>query len=119
MFVDVNGLKAVNDRDGHPAGDRLLKGTAAMLKESFSGHEIFRVGGDEFLILATGCNEEDFYSMADVLKESSEKSKNIRIAVGACFADASMDIRKAMRLADEKMYKDKKEFYQNHPEFSR
>ncbi len=119
VFVDLNGLKIVNDREGHPAGDRLLKGAAAMLEECYSGCEIFRVGGDEFLILVTGCSEEEFNALADELKASSERSKDIRIAVGTCFADEDTDIRTVMHLADERMYRDKEEFYRNHPEFSR
>ncbi len=119
IFVDVNGLKTVNDKEGHPAGDRLLKGTAVLLKKCFADHEIFRVGGDEFLILVTGRSEEEFNALADDLKAASEASKNIRVAVGTCFGDESMDIRTAMHLADERMYKDKEEFYKKHPEFGR
>ncbi|MBR5421491.1 MAG: GGDEF domain-containing protein [Lachnospiraceae bacterium] len=119
IFVDLNGLKTVNDRDGHPAGDRLLKGTANLLKECFADQEIYRVGGDEFLILVTGCSEEEFNALADKLKKASEGSKDIRVALGTCFGDESLDIRTAMHLADERMYKDKGEFYRTHPEFNR
>ena len=57
-FADLNGLKAVNDTEGHDAGDRLLIRAAAMLKIAFSDHDIYRAGGDEFVVLCADMTEE-------------------------------------------------------------
>ena len=55
IYVDLDGLKAVNDKEGHDAGDRLICSAAKVLRESFRDSDIVgRIGGDEFLILATG-----------------------------------------------------------------
>ena len=51
IFADLNGLKTVNDDKGHRAGDKLLKKAADTLKTTFSGSEIYRAGGDEFVII--------------------------------------------------------------------
>jgi diguanylate cyclase (GGDEF)-like protein len=49
-FIDVDGLKRVNDSDGHAAGDRLLQGVAAALQTRLRGEDlVFRYGGDEFV----------------------------------------------------------------------
>ena len=50
-FVDVNGLKVVNDRLGHEQGDELLKYVSYMLKHLSKKNVVFRLGGDEFIIL--------------------------------------------------------------------
>jgi diguanylate cyclase (GGDEF)-like protein len=51
-FVDIRGLKAVNDTEGHLAGDRLLKRVTALLRESARTHDLVgRIGGDELAVL--------------------------------------------------------------------
>ena len=115
-FVDLNGLKVVNDKEGHIAGDNLLKAAAAVLKDTFGESEIFRVGGDEFLVLVVGHSEEAFNNLINDLKTTSENSDLVKLAVGTCFGDEKLDIRRAMHLADERMYKDKDEYYKKHPE---
>lgn len=115
-FVDLNGLKVVNDKEGHIAGDNLLKAAAAVLKDTFGESEIFRVGGDEFLVLVVGHSEESFNNLITDLKTTSENSDLVKLAVGTCFGDEKLDIRQAMHLADERMYKDKDEYYKKHPE---
>ena len=59
VFADMNGLKYVNDHQGHMAGDMLLKNAAIILQSTFVGDEIYRVGGDEFLILLRDTDEAD------------------------------------------------------------
>ena len=119
VFADLNGLKTVNDEEGHTAGDHLLQDAADMLKISFPACEIFRVGGDEFLVIVTGHTKEEFEEFVEGLRKRSDKSDIVKFAVGTCFDDETFDIRDAMRIADEKMYKDKEEFYDRHPELQR
>ena len=119
VFVDLNGLKAMNDNNGHSAGDIMLKKTAIILQEQFIGDEIYRAGGDEFVVLISGCEREAFDQKVNGLRERSDTSQGVSFAVGAYFVDSGCDVRKAMRLADENMYKDKKEYYKRHPENDR
>ena len=116
VFADLNGLKTVNDEQGHGAGDLLLKKASILLQEVFDGDEIYRAGGDEFAVIVSGCTEEDFSRKTDVLKERSADPENVCFAVGTCFCAQEMDIRQAMRFADEDMYKNKAEYYSEHPE---
>ena len=116
IFADLNGLKTVNDRDGHIAGDKLLKAAGNMLRDTFSDSDIFRVGGDEFLVIITDKNEVEFESLALELRRRTENSDFVKFAIGTCFGDSSLDIRTAMHIADERMYEDKNQFYKDHPE---
>lgn len=114
IFIDLNGLKTVNDTAGHTAGDALLKEAADLLKEMFPEGEIYRVGGDEFLIILMSEDEKEFNEVVDRLKCKVEKSDRLKMAVGSCFGDSSMDIRTAMHEADEAMYVDKRDYYKKH-----
>ena len=116
IFIDLNGLKAVNDRDGHEAGDELLRESAGILKEVFPDCEHFRVGGDEFLVFAPGFEEKDFYDRIVLLRKRCDESPDVRFAIGSCYCTDGEDVRDAMHIADESMYKDKDEYYVQHPE---
>lgn len=119
VFADLNGLKTVNDDHGHNAGDILLKKAAILLQEVFENDDIYRAGGDEFVVIVTGCSREDFEEKLELLRRRSDLPENVSFAVGSCYVDAGFDIRSAMHLADENMYKDKKEYYLSHPKSDR
>ena len=119
FFIDVNGLKAVNDTQGHLIGDALLKDVAAILNQyKTETSEIYRVGGDEFMIITPGINREDFEKYAETLRENSELSDRAHFALGACHSDETEeeDVRKAMQKADARMYEVKAKYYFKHPE---
>ena len=111
VFIDLNGLKHVNDTDGHRAGDHLLKDAAALIGEVFTGYEIFRIGGDEFLVIATDISEEDFNALVESLRKETKESEKLKLAIGSCYAGNDPDIRQAMKHADKEMYKDKEAYY--------
>lgn len=116
VFADLNGLKTVNDNDGHNAGDSLLKKAAALLKATFEGCEIYRAGGDEFVIVATGKSKEEIESKIEYLHSIANNPDQVRFALGFYYEENQGDIRAAMREADARMYEDKKAFYENHSE---
>ena len=116
VFADLNGLKRVNDEEGHAAGDLLLKKAALLLQEVFIGDDVYRAGGDEFMVIAAGCTEEEFSRKVDTLRSRASDPDNVCFSVGSFFNDMSSDIRYAMKTADEAMYKDKEEYYARYPE---
>ena len=116
IFADLNGLKWVNDVKGHYEGDKVLKTAASILKSVFPSEEVFRAGGDEFLILAPGMTEEDAKSRVKTLFAQAEKAEDVHFAVGTAVVSDGEDIRKAMHLADKRMYQNKAEYYEKHPE---
>jgi diguanylate cyclase (GGDEF)-like protein len=115
LFADLNGLKTVNDNDGHVAGDTLLRNASAALMEVFHVHEIFRAGGDEFVVILTGITEELLTEQAETLRNVTEHYKGLSFAIGTAYAEQTVDIRAALHTADERMYEDKKHYYELHP----
>ena len=111
IIADRNGLKQKNDKEGHGAGDELLRGAAAILSDVFHDAEIYRAGGDEFLIIALDVPKEELEIRVEKLRRDSEAPENISFALGLYYDSGEGDIHKAMRVADERMYKDKERYY--------
>ena len=116
IFADLNGLKPVNDKYGHDAGDELLKKASSALKLTFSKSEIYRAGGDEFLVIILDQPKEDIEAKVQKLRENSENTDNVNFSLGFYYNENGGNIRTAMHEADVRMYEDKKQFYLRHPE---
>lgn len=119
ILADLNGLKQKNDMEGHVAGDALLKAAAEKLSAVFRDAEIYRAGGDEFMVIAPDVPEEDLKVRVEKLRRDSEDPENISFALGLYYDDGEGDILKAMRIADERMYMDKERYYKLFPERKR
>ncbi len=119
IFADLNGLKRMNDSQGHQAGDMLIKNAAAILQEVLSGHEIYRAGGDEFMVLLRGTDIEQLQNYEKEIKGKADKSENVSFAIGLCVEEDSQNIYEAMKTADVNMYEDKKRYYDAHLEYKR
>lgn len=103
-FADLNGLKRENDLNGHKSGDKMLCRFAALLKTYFSEEEIFRISGDEFVILST--DKENFETKYDDLLNHSYELASI----GACEGNgAAIDL--IISNAEREMYQKKDEYY--------
>ena len=119
VFADLNGLKRVNDNEGHAAGDLLLKNGAIVLQNAFIGDTIFRAGGDEFMILLYNTTEEEIINKCNKVKELERNYSNVSFALGHCYRKDSSDITQTLKAADERMYENKAAFYKDHPELKR
>ena len=114
LFADLNGLKRVNDEQGHAAGDKMLRAAASILQSVFQDGVVYRAGGDEFMILVNEISEDEVQDRVARVHFLSGKTENVRFSIGVCYG--KKDIRKAMRLADERMYAFKNGYYEAHPE---
>ena len=119
VFADLNGLKVVNDKHGHATGDILLKNAAKALLEVFQESEVFRAGGDEFTMIINDITEEELANKVEMLRKTAQKYEDLVFAIGYCLADHGRDIHTALKMADERMYADKKKYYEMHPEKKR
>ena len=124
--IDLNGLKAVNDSLGHAAGDELICGAASCLTAVFSAFgQCYRVGGDEFFVIAMMDREQASLCLAAVeeqcLQWSGEKAKHLRMAIGAAFAadDTHLSPEQLARAADMAMYGAKSAYYRDSANKSR
>jgi two-component system, cell cycle response regulator len=110
-ILDLDGFKHYNDTFGHPAGDALLRRLGQRLQVAVAGHgEAFRLGGDEFCVLADA-NEATAEGIVtasrDALTEQGEGFK-IGASCGAILLpETPMDASDAMRMADQTMYAEK------------
>lgn len=118
-FADLNGLKTVNDDEGHDAGDKLLMRAASLLKLAFGDYEIYRAGGDEFVIFCPDISEEKLGELVQQLRTMADSTPDVSFAVGTAYLTGDYSIIKAMQTADERMYNDKEEYYRLHPEKDR
>ena len=108
-FFDINGLKEVNDTKGHVEGDRLIKAAAEVISSVFSG-ETYRIGGDEFVVIAVGSDEKAFNRGVEAVLEKLTSEK-ISTSVGVSVADNTEHIEAHLTSADSKMYENKKAYY--------
>lgn len=108
VFADLNGLKPINDNEGHNAGDALLKNAAEILKQTFTDCEIYRAGGDEFVVVAIDIPKDSLDARVQKLRDKSKIKGNVSFAIGFFYDEKAGDIRRAMREADALMYEDKK-----------
>ncbi|SEH40304.1 diguanylate cyclase (GGDEF) domain-containing protein [Ruminococcus flavefaciens] len=119
VFADLNGLKIINDTEGHIAGDKVLSRAAALLKIAYSDYDVYRAGGDEFIVLCSDITQEKLDQCTAQLRAFANSTSDVSFAVGTVFCTGKYDIRKAMHEADEIMYVDKKEYYRKHPDKDR
>ena len=115
IFADLNGLKQINDNEGHFAGDLLLKDAALTLQKHFPDYEIYRAGGDEFMVLAVEPDEAVFAEKTKRFMTATASPEGVCFAVGSSYKTIGT-IRKAMQTADANMYANKEEFYLKYPE---
>ncbi len=114
--LDLNGLKVVNDTQGHDAGDRLLVKAAEALSKMFYQDDIFRTGGDEFIVLSPGITRDSFERKLQRLRDSMSKSAELSFALGSFWSGGDVGLQAAFRTADERMYADKRAYYLKNPE---
>ena len=112
LFVDLNGLKRLNDERGHVAGDNTLHSVAVILQEVFPDGEVYRAGGDEFMVLVPEIAKDDLLERVDLVHARSENLDVVSFSIGVRYGDT--DILRAMHLADEQMYANKRAYYEVH-----
>jgi diguanylate cyclase (GGDEF)-like protein len=115
-YIDADGLKAVNDRLGHAAGDAMLVGIADSLKSCFRADDVVaRMGGDEFCVLMLS-PQYDVTTLQQQLEERiarvnavARNGVELAISIGCVAAPVAraMPLDDWLRQADARMYQDK------------
>ncbi|MCT4655886.1 MAG: GGDEF domain-containing protein [Cohaesibacter sp.] len=116
IFFDLDGFKLLNDAYGHEVGDQALIKTAEKARDLCSKNcKIYRYGGDEFVILSTAPERwyrdllEDKRSMLEAYL-SAQGFRNLGVSIGAAtYHEAQSNKENMLRLADKRMYEDKRE----------
>ena len=114
--IDINGLKEVNDNYGHEAGDKLIVGAARSIEKCFGDKgKIYRIGGDEFVVLIHTEPEEMeklLQSFEENMKDWSGRNDLELSAAYGYVSSSECNIADLARVADQRMYDAKARFYQ-------
>jgi diguanylate cyclase (GGDEF)-like protein len=117
LMIDLDGFKTINDTYGHEAGDKALLRVADFLRSSMRESDIIaRVGGDEFMVLLAGCDEENAQKKAQKLEEGFAALTfewhgyqiPVRASVGSCLFTPEQTPDAVLQTADKNMYERKK-----------
>ena len=109
IYLDLNGLKEVNDKMGHIAGDTLIITASYVLQEIFLDNS-YRVGGDEFVVIEQDVSELLFFDQYLKLLNRM-KELEISVATGCVWKETCTNLSEILQEADQKMYEDKKHYY--------
>lgn len=111
VYLDMNGLKDMNDRYGHYYGDQILLECSRKIKSVFQCGDLYRIGGDEFVIIVHPAVKKEFEDDVMELKNSFSLDTRYSVAIGSRWSEVSGDLPKLVAEADSLMYEDKRQFY--------
>jgi two-component system cell cycle response regulator len=114
IFIDLDGLKDINDRFGHNAGDRAIRDTATLLRNAFRTEDIVaRIGGDEFVVLCTGDTKPALERLEEMIEHYNSMSGpppfTLVISTGSAIynPDEPETLDSLLKRADRAMYEQK------------
>jgi diguanylate cyclase len=111
LMIDIDHFKSVNDEFGHEVGDSVLVEMAELLQSYTDNHHVYRIGGEEFLIIQHGTSTQA-YEFAESIRKRIEKNvfrthqNNIKITVSIGIAELKRGqaFREFLRVADKNLY---------------
>lgn len=119
LAIDLNGLKRVNDSDGHAAGDAMLRRAGEVLASATAGHAycVARIGGDEFVALMPGCDERAAQGLRERIETLVELNnqfypgQRLSMAIGIATCPTAGQVESTLHEADQAMFAAKDNFY--------
>lgn len=109
IYIDLNGLKKVNDEQGHRAGDELIVRAAGTIAGIFA-EDAYRVGGDEFVVILLDVSREEFARKTEQLRRQMQEN-SVDASIGGVWQASTENLENLLRRADENMYREKKRYY--------
>ncbi|MBO4217438.1 MAG: diguanylate cyclase [Clostridia bacterium] len=123
VVFDVNALKSTNDNYGHECGDRIIVDAVTVIRRVFDNDQIYRIGGDEFIVVLNSTSEEELDAKFIKLEKETESfNKNEkRYAMTLSFSHGGAvyvpgkdsDFKEVFKRADQAMYRNKEDYYKN------
>ncbi len=124
VMADMNNLKQINDAYGHKAGDEYIKGCCHLICEAFKHSPVYRIGGDEFVVILQGKDFENRIQIAEKLNaifsetfSQEEKLPWLRYSAAIGIAELASDdnsVELVFKRADKAMYEAKKKFKEHY-----
>lgn len=119
IAIDLNGLKVVNDEQGHAAGDSMLRRVGEVLAKAVDAPACAaRIGGDEFTVLLPGTEERGAYALQERIISMLELNnqfypgQHLSLAMGIASCHSGDGVEAAINRADQAMYAEKNRYYQ-------
>lgn len=117
VTVDVNNLKLINDELGHAMGDVAIKSVGNYLKLNIPDSDVYRIGGDEFIVIHIGIIKEEFFTTLERKLFIQGISEKIDVSFSLGFSyyipDLETTIEEALQISDNNMYKEKNSLKSN------
>lgn len=116
MFIDIDHFKAFNDNYGHEMGDEVIKMVGESCQLMIRSSDLFgRFGGEEFVTVLSGTNEQNMYVIADAMRtiventgiRSNGDALKVTISIGATMVRAEDSLESILKRADDFLYKSK------------
>ncbi|RGY97957.1 EAL domain-containing protein [Clostridium sp. AM58-1XD] len=111
VFMDINGLKKMNDLKGHVYGDMVISYIAEVMKAFFPNERKFRISGDEFLIVTESMEYEEFNRQLKAMSEKLHEDGHSIVSIGTTWSDVHCDLNELLNKSDKLMYMSKQEYY--------
>ena len=113
VYADVNGLHEMNNRDGHHAGDKMLREVAEAMQQCFGQEHTYRIGGDEFVAFRIDGQPENLLSEIDKMKQALDKN-GYHVSFGIAVHEkpqGKLNMDEIVSEAEINMFSAKREFY--------
>lgn len=109
IYIDLNGLKEINDSQSHVAGDLFICNAAHAISDVFE-NETYRIGGDEFVVLTRNVEKEAFSKKMESLHEKMQEG-HINVSIGSLWQSQCDNLEAMLHVAEEEMYREKQMYY--------
>lgn len=108
VMIDLDGLKVINDTEGHEAGDAALQQAGRILSKCVRQEDLIcRIGGDEFALVFPAVEETTLQSIIKRIKREVEG--RVALSLGGSLAESGSELRGALQEADDRMYENKRQ----------
>jgi len=114
-FVDVNGLGVINNLYGHEEGDKMLMTVVHIITKYVRKTDVYRKGGDEFVIVCENILEKEFLAKIEAIK-SELPNTGYSASFGSIYRKETDSLNELISLADAFMYVEKENYRQAHPD---
>ena len=110
VYADMIGLHEVNNHLGHKQGDRMLCEFADTARAFFGDDRLYRIGGDEFVMISSAHTEAQTRKQLNYMRERLH-TQGCEISVGVASSESTSDLPKTIEQAENEMRREKKEYY--------
>lgn len=113
LFIDINKLKEGNDKFGHEYGDKMIASVSNEIIKIWGDEISFRIGGDEFVVIASNIKEDEFIQNIDKMNDYIQENTIASISLGYIWRNKDINIEEMIAKSDQEMYENKKNYYRH------